>query len=113
MTTYRRIPHDIGFADSELSSYERVGDRLTVSLIAWNEQPIRLVFQDALAMLELAAWEVADLRESDGQDSPLLRQALERHFDDVPSQHAYRLFEFIDASDKVVLAVVATKVEPE
>jgi hypothetical protein len=113
MAGHRRIPHSVGFADSELSSYSREGDRLTVILQAWNEQPIGLVFDEVLAILDLAAWQIDDLRESDGRGSPLFEQALQRHFEQIPDQHAFRLFEFVDPSDTVVLAVVGTKVEAQ
>jgi hypothetical protein len=108
MASYHRIAHPTGFADAELESYERVGDRLTVKVRAWNEQPLTVVFADVIALVDRGAWQIGDLREVVDSEPETLRAALARQFEQPPRDHIYRVFEFVDPDDVPVLEIVAS-----
>lgn len=111
MEGYRRVPSSKGFADSEVESYERRGDSLTVSLKMWDESIVTLVFNNVIGLLDYAAWQIADVRSTTNDVHGLLQRCLDNHFETVPTDHGYAAFEFVDNDDHVVLTVVAISAE--
>jgi len=104
------IEFEVGFADSELQSYRRDGDTFVVSLVAWNKKTIRFCFADMIFVVDRGAGDISDVCEVKAA-SPFLDEALRIQYEDVPDDHPYRLFQFLNMDDEPSLEVVAASVE--
>ena len=102
------VEFEVGFADSELISYERGASGIRVIISAWNERVICLEFTDAITMVDYGAWSFSDICEFEG-DSPTMNKALRMQYDPIPSEHPYRLFQFLNEDDEPSIEVVAEK----
>ncbi|GEM_PF-3760230 len=102
------VEFEVGFADSELISYERGESGVKVLISAWNEQSICLEFKGAITLVDYGAWnfsEICELQES----SPTMSRALQTQYDGNPLEHPYRLFQFLDEDNEPSMEVVAEK----
>lgn len=103
----KSIEYEIGFSDSEVTSYYRDRNGLTVNLTTWNEVPLKLVFKDVIAVSERDVGDIANVCESD-TDSPILIEALNNLYEDaIDPDHGYHHYLFINNDDIVVLEVIA------
>jgi hypothetical protein len=102
---YKSIDLDIGLADSEFISSERV-EKFTVRIMAWNAKTLEFRFDDAIAIYDRNSGSFSDFVEVQGQ-SELLMDALGRAYVNMPASHPYKHFEFLDLDDEKSLGVIA------
>lgn len=100
------LEYDIGFSDSEVLGYHRNGDTTTVFLRAWNEKTLVFDFHCVASFIDRGAWSIADVVCED-QETPLLREALKRLYDEAPAEHNLKHFCFFDLDDQPCIEVIA------
>ena len=107
----KSIEYEIGFSDSEITSYCRSGDGVIVQLVTWNEIPLALTFKDVIALKEIGLGDVADICEADAGSS-FLTEALGYLYEDVVDPaHGYHHYLFLNGDDDPALEVVAQSLE--
>ena len=105
MNEKKSVEYEIGFSDSEILSYNSQGENLIVILNAWNEKKIRFEFIDCILFLSFNNWMISDVVEFISSESSLLRKALKLVFEDVPEEHGYTLFQFLDLDGEPAIEV--------
>lgn len=108
----KSVPSEIGFADGEIESYQKVADVLTVRVKAWNERLLEVTFRDVLRLSDFDAGDIHDLRELSGE-SDFYKKALDHVYDSRPDVVPYRHYSFIGIEGDGVLDVVAETVAVE
>lgn len=97
--------------DSELTSYKREGDRLTVELLAWNGVCLLFVFSDTILLLDRNCGDTAVCCVLQ-DESELLAQAISDVYESkVPDDHPYRHYQLLNMDDVPVLEVVSGGLE--
>ncbi|MBN9378018.1 MAG: hypothetical protein BGO14_00855 [Chlamydiales bacterium 38-26] len=104
MENRKSITCGIGFADSEALSFKSDKDTVTVYLQAWNGVILKIEFIDYLCFFNLNTQYISDLCENSTGD--LLQKVLDRHYQEIPFDHGYKLYQFIDISDDPVTEIV-------
>lgn len=109
----KRPYQDIGFADSELKSFFCDFDSgvLDVKIELWNAIVISMQFSDMLFFSDHGSFFVTTLIEV--KESKLLNEVLKYNYTDgqVPSNHPYKHFQFLDLYDDPRLEVICKSVE--
>lgn len=100
---------DINFADSEYHSLEFEGNNLRLTLIAWDEQKINLIFSDTIQFV----YKLGDITQGiveifDNKD--FLEEGLIRNYEKIPLDHPYHLFQILDIYDYPYIEIVAANV---
>ncbi|HVY69820.1 MAG TPA: hypothetical protein VHH73_07815, partial [Verrucomicrobiae bacterium] len=70
----REIHADVGFADGEIISCERVGSDVVVKIRAWNSRILRIQFKDSLLVLDLMGGDISGLYVH-GEETELIKKA--------------------------------------
>lgn len=104
----KSIKYEVGFADSEILSYETNNDGLLIYLKCWNEKILHLQFVDCILFLILDSWQISDICET--ADSQLLDKSLQKVYEIIPDQHPYKVFQFIDNEDDPVIEIACTNI---
>jgi len=97
-----------GYAESEILSYHSEADNLMVFLKCWNEKILKFQFTECILFLILNSWKISNLCETD--NSFLYERALNIVFDKTPKEHNYKLFQFLDEDDNIVVEIGAKDV---
>src|SRR5581483_4715739 len=97
----------VGLEDSELQTYRRSGADLVVDVRSWNEKRLTFDFHNVIAVREVLAGNFSDLVEGNAAAQALLKEALARNFESVPTSHPYRVYSFLDVEGAPSLEVVA------
>ena len=100
------INYKIGFSDSEVISYNSEKEKTIVLLKAWNEKTIKFEFIDCILFLSLENWRISDIIELKSPDSSLFKRALRTTFEEIPIEHSYKLFQFLDLDDDPAIEIV-------
>lgn len=103
MNVKTSVNFEIGFADSEIISFESYENSLLIFLKAWNEKLLKFKFSEYILFVILDSWNISDVCEV--ENSPFLDKALKIVYDQIPPQHPYKLFHFFDDDDNVVVEV--------
>ncbi len=104
---YKTVDTPVGLAESELVSYRRDSDELTVELLTWNGTRLQLVFGDVILFLDRDCGDTTALRELEGH-SELLAQALKSAYErPAPSDHPYKHYQLLNLDDTPVLEVIS------
>ena len=103
------VPTEIDFADAEILGHSRNGEEFLVRVKAWNEERVLVQFVGTLGLRDRGAWSVSDLCQSP-IETPLLLESLRYHFEVIPEDHGFHVFEFLDGDDAPVLEVIAKEV---
>jgi hypothetical protein len=101
----------IKVADGQITDWHGTGDKLSVSLIDWQEKPLLLSFGDVAAVLAMSptGLDLSHLETSD--DDPLRVSARELADNDGSTLVAFR---FVSAWDsRPVLTVIASSLSPD
>ncbi len=101
---------NIGFADGEIEGYTKEGAQLKVHVRAWNESSIEFVFGDVVRVLDDGAGEISDVCLEISQ-TEFMSAALAIEYEQVPSDHPYKEYVFLDIDDVPSLRIVAATVE--
>ncbi len=104
------VNFEIGFADGEVISYNRKNDNLIISVKAWNEKTILVLCKDLIGFFDKGAWDISDFCEVKSETN-LLREVLNRQFEKPPKDHGYKVFQFLDIDDQVVIEVICSEIE--
>ena len=97
----------IGLADSELIQYSRTAKTFIVLVRAWNEQILLFEFDGVLAVREMLAGDFSDLVEDFSTNNNLLEGVLARNYSQIPTDHPYRSYTFLDNEGEPALEIVA------
>lgn len=109
MAKWESINFEIGFSDGEVISYSKEEDSLIISVRAWNDKIIKIVCRDVISFFDKGTWDISDFREVIS-DTDTLREALERQFENIPEDHGYKAFQFIDNDDQAVMEIVCSEI---
>lgn len=105
------IDTNVGFDDAELKTYKKENSSFIVEVLVWDESTITLVFDDVIRVLDndtnaiCAFVEVTEI-------TVFLELALIRVYEtEVPSDHPYHHYQFLDNDDMAALQVVSGSME--
>ena len=105
-----QIHYKIGFADGEVSSYQREEHTFTVVVKAWNGDHLRIDFSDPVGICDFGVGDISDFCMEDS-GSEFMRQVLSSLYEVVPASHSYFLYQFLNLDDQPALEIVATGVQ--
>ena len=100
----------VGLSDSRISGYTKANGDLLVRVRAWNGQTLVFHFSEAHALWDGGAGEVTSLCE-ETHETALLARLLDYFYEERPTHHPYRVFQFLDLDDRPALEVVAEALE--
>jgi hypothetical protein len=109
MAKWESIDSEIGFSDGEVTSYSKADDNLLISVKAWNDKFIKIVCKDVIGFLDKGTWDISDFREIKSE-TVLLREVLERQFENIPEDHGYKAFHFVDNDNQAVMEIVCLEI---
>lgn len=98
-----KILDSIGFDDSEIVSYKSEEGNLKVYLKKWNEEILEFEFIDCILFLTFCNWSISNVVEQNHSDS--FQKALQIAYENIPKDHPYKLFHFIDLDGDVAIEV--------
>ncbi|MDA3800292.1 MAG: hypothetical protein PF692_14595 [Kiritimatiellae bacterium] len=101
-----KIELDVGLSDSELVSYQKEDSNLKVSIEAWNEQIINLLFSDVIYMQDMGAWRFSEFYELK-DNMPIMQKVLSVQFEEIPHDHHYRHFQLLDIDGNSSFEVIS------
>ncbi len=104
------INFDIGFSDGEVVSYNRKDEILSITVQAWNEQKILIICNDIIGFLDKGGWDISDFCEVKSE-TKFLKEVLDRQFEKIPDNHGYKVYQFVDNDDQVVIEIVCSEVK--
>jgi len=90
-------------------SYNREDEKLSITVKAWNEKNILIVCKDLIGFFDKGGWDISDFCEVKSETN-LLEEALDRQFERIPKNHGYKVFQFLDNDDQVVIEIVCSEV---
>ena len=101
------IDSRIGFADAEFKSYSKEDDTFVVDVLAWNESIITIIFKDVIRILDNDVNAISAFCEVI-ENNDFIQTALKRLYEgDLPSDHPYKHYQFLDNDDIPALEVVS------
>lgn len=98
----------IGFSDSELQSYLRIGETLNVRIKTWNDRILLVNFVGVLGVKDLLSGSFSAVQIGAIESIPFLEQTLECMYVELPQMHIYQVYSFLNHDDKPALEVVAS-----
>lgn len=105
----KSIEFEIGFADAEFQSYERLVEDCVVSLRTWNNQRVEALFIDTVGVLDTGVVTISDIVEV-FEVTPFFEKVLSQVYETPPSNHPYHLFQFLNVDGEASLEVIATSI---
>jgi len=94
----------IGFADSEILSYNVKPCCMTLFIKLWNADILEIKFLDYAASLDMGYFRIAEVQEV--FESPLLERVLDEYYEIKPKEHNFKVFKFSNSDDTTALEVV-------
>jgi hypothetical protein len=104
------VETEVGFSDGEVVGYERTDNRLQVRVRAWNDKNLLLVFTGVIGVADRNIGALSDVTVS-GEKTEFVAECLRLYYEEVPSDHKFKLFAFIDQDEDPTLEVVAEALE--
>jgi hypothetical protein len=104
--TRPKVECGIDFADGEVSSYERTEESFYVVVRKWDHTLLRITFEDTVAVLDHGVGDIMEFCQETSASAFLL-EALARQYVEVPAEHPYVLYQFLDVDREPALEVVA------
>lgn len=108
MEVRKPINYGISFADSEIISYQSQDSNVLLRLRAWNSEIIEFEFVNCILFFILDSWDISEVCES--SDSVLFQRALNMIYDEIPVNHNYRLFQFLNNDDDPVVEIACESI---
>ncbi len=100
----------VGLDDADLKSYKKLDSSLIVTILAWNESQITLAFPDVIRVLDNDANVISSFCKVT-ESTNFLELALGRLYEtEIPSDHPYLHYQFLDSDDIATLEVVSRSV---
>lgn len=106
----KSIDTDIGVADAELVSYFRKQNSLIVKIKAWNEVVLTFTFGDFGGLSDYGLGDISQFVEED-EMTFLLERTLKNLYEKIPVESPYKIYQFLNLDDNVVLEIIATTVQ--
>ena len=98
----------ISIADAELTSYcysDEDKKKLIIHVRSWNEKIINFEFCDFILFLDRGTQYISEFCRNT-EETELFKQSLERTYMNVPEDHPYKLFQFLDLDGDPCLEIV-------
>ena len=108
MDKRKPLKYKIGFADSEILFYKSNNFSLFFYLKAWNETILKIEFKEYIYFLDTVCIDVSDIFENDSSNT--LKTALDREFNEIPEDHGFKLYQFINIEDEVAIEIVSKEI---
>ncbi|MBN9378033.1 MAG: hypothetical protein BGO14_00925 [Chlamydiales bacterium 38-26] len=105
MNNRKSVETKYGLADSEIVSFKSEDFNLIVYLQAWNGNILKVEFKDCIYFSNYQAGDISDICEN--PSSPSLQLALDHKYQNIPSDHGYKAYQFLDLDDDPVIEVVS------
>ncbi len=110
MAKWESIDSEIGFSDGEVTSYsKKEDDSLIITVKSWNDKVIKIVCKDVIGFLDRGTWDISDFHEI-RSETVLFREVLERQFENIPEDHGYKIFHFVNNDDQAVMEIVCLEI---
>jgi len=107
----RALATEVGFSDSSVEDYRRIGSRLEVSCLLWNHTVAVVVFEDALSVLDRGIGDITDACEVDTGE--FLDSTIAYHFEVPPEATERPKRRFRAPHAREAISGVAELREPE
>jgi hypothetical protein len=101
----------IGLADSALDGYVRDSQKVVVRVKCWNEKVLLAEFNDVLALRDSLAGDFSDLVRNHSGSSHFLEEALRFSYEQLPENHSYSVYTFLNNDAQPSLEIVAASCE--
>ena len=88
------------FCESELLKYTSDSDNLLIFLKTWNEKILKFEFKECVMFQIFNTWNIEDVYET--ESSELFKKAIERVYEKVPSDHGFKLYQFMDYDEPII-----------
>jgi hypothetical protein len=109
--TNKIVDTRVGLSDADLESYKKVNSSLVVTIMAWNETRITIIFADVIRVLDNDANAISALCEVT-KNTDFLELALRRLYEEeIPNEHPYLHYQFLDNDDIATLEIVSSSIE--
>lgn len=109
MGTKLPVEYEIGFADSEIMHYSVNSDDLILTLECWNAVILEIKFIGFASVFGMNLCTVSEFFEI--FNSPLLDNVLKEYYNEIPKEHNYRIFKFLNPNDMTILEIVCEGIE--
>lgn len=106
MTERRSIDYQIGFADSEIISFQSDKNSLLIFLKSWDEKILKFEFSNSIFFMIYNNWYISDICEMNNPKN--MEKALLMVYADPPKLHPYKAFQFIDIDGDIAAEVYCT-----
>lgn len=107
-SAFTEIYLGIGLHDSELHSclYTQKEAKLRVKIQAYGGHVVKILFTDVIGFMDISSSEFTTFGCNNGNNS-FLAEVLTLRYIEVPNDHPYKLFQFLDIDDQPSLSIVA------
>ncbi len=102
------VESPVGFADAEIRSYEKKGANLIVRVSTWDAQCLELEFESPVHIRDWDAGSIESLALVT-EESGLLREVAQFHFEVVPKELPFRHYVFTGMSGEPTFEIVASE----
>lgn len=100
------INYKIGFEDSEILSYSRESDEITVRLKTWNESIIHIQFSEAIGLCDYGIGDVSEFVKEDNLTEFKIK-VFQNNYETPPIKSEFFLYQFLNLEDVTSLEIVA------
>lgn len=106
----KEVKTNFSFEAAKYKSLKEEDRVLIVHLISWEKKNLKVIFNTALQYSLKSRSLVQNLYEVVG-DSFFLKEALSRHYVNIPDKHPFKFYQIRDIDDFPFLEVVAESVQ--
>lgn len=99
----------IGFADSEVLSYNTNRESIKLFVQLWDAEILEIKFINNASIFDMGYFRIAEVQEI--LESPLLDRVLDEYYEVKPEKHPYRIFKFLTSDDMTALEIVCEDVK--
>lgn len=103
------IDYEIGFADSNIISYNIQDENIVLILECWNNEILEIVFFKYAAIFAMNYTQISDFREA--YESVLLERVLTEFYEVKPLKHNFRIFKFLNSDEMTALEIICENIK--
>lgn len=107
--TQKSLSCDVGFSDAEFEHYTKQDSNLVVLFVSWNRKNIEFLFHNVVRVLDNDIGEIADVCIETNQ-TEFLVSTLKQLFENVPVNHPFKEYVFLNLDGSISLAIIAESV---
>ncbi len=106
-----KIKLPVGLDDSEFISYAYTldSDNLLFTIEAWDARVLKISFKNVIYFVDKSHWTCTLCELTSHSD--LLQEALKSEYIEIPEDHPYKVYQFLDLYDEPSFEIICEKFE--